>query len=71
MFQFFLFVGVTCFIISGLLVGAWVSGDRQRGNFHSETAVDRRLRTKIAYISFLVGILAFVISGIIYFLFKD
>ncbi|TWE07994.1 hypothetical protein FB550_1015 [Neobacillus bataviensis] len=68
MFQFFLIVGIVCIIISGVFIGAWVDGDRQRGNFYSETTEDRNSRTKIALISGLIGIIALVISGLIYFI---
>ncbi|MGG1397501.1 DUF5316 domain-containing protein [Bacillus salipaludis] len=68
MFQFFLIVGIVCIIISGIFMGAWVDGDRQRGNFYSETPEDRNFRTRIGLISGLVGIIAFLISGLIYFI---
>ena len=68
MFQFFLIVGIVGIIISGVFIGAWVDGDRQRGNFYSETPEDRNSRTKIALISGFVGIISLVISGLIYFI---
>lgn len=61
-------MGLVGIIISGIFVGAWVSGDRQRANFYTETPEDRNLRTKIALISGLIGIIALVISGLIYFI---
>ncbi|WP_342431595.1 DUF5316 family protein [Neobacillus sp. FSL H8-0543] len=66
MFQFFLITGIVCIIISGILVGAWVDGDRQRANFHTETSDGRSFRTKIALIFALFGIIDFIISGVVY-----
>jgi C4-dicarboxylate transporter len=66
MFQFFLITGIVCIIISGIFVGAWVDGDRQRANFHTETSEDRSVRTKVALIFALVGLIALIISVIIY-----
>ncbi|WP_419881660.1 DUF5316 family protein [Peribacillus sp. B-H-3] len=70
MIQFFLIVGVVGIIISGVFIGAWVDGDRQRGNFYSETPEGRNSRTKIALISGFVGIISLLISGLIYFIFQ-
>jgi hypothetical protein len=67
LFQFFLIVGIVCIVISGIFIGAWTDGDRQRANFNTETTEDRSFRTKIAGISGLLGIIAFAISGILYF----
>ncbi|AIE59398.1 DUF5316 family protein [Bacillus methanolicus] len=36
------------FMISGILIGAFVSGDRMRGNFYSETKEDRESNRKWA-----------------------
>ncbi|MDP4164624.1 MAG: DUF5316 family protein [Bacillota bacterium] len=68
MFQLFLIVGSVGIIISGVFIGAWTNGDRQRANFYSETTEHRSFRTKIALISGLIGIIAFVISGVIYYI---
>ncbi|MFD9627469.1 DUF5316 family protein [Peribacillus muralis] len=70
LFQFFLIVGIVGIVISGVFIGAWVDGDRQRGNFHSETSEDRNSRTKIALITGFVGMISLVISGLIYFIFQ-
>jgi hypothetical protein len=70
LFQFFLIIGIVSIIISGVFIGAWVDGDRQRGNFHSETTEDRSYRTKTALIYGLVGIIALIISGFIYFILR-
>ena len=68
LFQFFLIVGIVGIIISGVFIGAWTDGDRQRANFYTETTEDRSFRIKIALISGLVGIIALIISGVIYFI---
>ena len=68
MFQFFLIIGIVGIIISGVFIGAWTDGDRQRANFYTETTEDRSFRTKIALISGLIGIIALIISGVIYFI---
>jgi len=68
MFQFFLIVGIVGIIISGVFIGAWVDGDRQRGNFYSESPEDRNSRTKVGLISGIVGVISLVISGLIYFI---
>jgi hypothetical protein len=65
LFQFFIIVGIVCIIISGVFIGAWVDGDRQRANYYTATSEDRSFRTKIALISCLVGIIAFIIAGLI------
>ncbi|MFD0048001.1 DUF5316 family protein [Actinomycetes bacterium NPDC127524] len=70
MIQFFLIVGIVGIIISGVFIGAWVDGDRQRGNFYSSTPEDRNSRTKIALISGFAGIISLLISGLIYFIFQ-
>lgn len=41
------FVSVGCIIISGLLNGSFVSGDRYRANYLSETKNDRDKKSKI------------------------
>lgn len=67
MFQFFLIIGVIGILISGIFIGAWTTGQQQRGNFHSETEEHRGSRTKIALYSGLIGIISFGISALIYF----
>lgn len=68
MFQFFLIVGIVGITLSGIFIGAWTDGDRQRANFYTETTEDRSFRLKIALISGLVGIIGLIISGVIYFI---
>lgn len=70
LFQFFLIAGIVCIILSGILIGAWSDGEQQRAIYYTETPKDRRSKTKAALISGLLGIVFFVISGIIYYFFK-
>jgi amino acid transporter len=46
---------ITPLIISGIFIGAFVDGDRLRGNFHSETKEDRERNRKWASKLFLIG----------------
>jgi hypothetical protein len=68
MLKLFLTVGVIGIFISGIFIGAWTDGQKQRANFHSETENHRDFRTKIAIISGLVGLLSLGIGGLIYFM---
>ena len=68
MLQFFFIVGVVAILISGIFIGAWTDGQKQRANFYSETEEDRNFRTKIALYSGLAGVVSLAIAGLIYFL---
>lgn len=68
MLMLFLIVGVIGIIVSGIFIGAWTDGQQQRANFHSETEDHRNFRTKIAFISGLVGLISLGVAGLIYFL---
>ncbi|WP_123914529.1 DUF5316 family protein [Bacillus sp. FJAT-42376] len=68
MTQFFLYAGIVCIIISGMAIGAWVHGDRQRANFFSETKEHRNTKTRVAMYSGLAGIICLGISGLIWYL---
>jgi len=67
LFPFFLIVGLACIFISGVFIGAWTDGDRQRANFYSETPKNRKQRVNIGLLFGLIGVIALSISGIIYF----
>lgn len=54
--------GVVILIISGLLTGAFISGDRSRANYHQETEEDRTARAKQSQFLFLFGF-AFYSNG--------
>ncbi|KQL19914.1 DUF5316 family protein [Cytobacillus solani] len=66
MIQIFLTIGVFCIIISGLILGVWTDGERQRAVFHSESEQYRNLRTKIALYAGIVGVVSLSIAGIGY-----
>ncbi|MBN8252119.1 DUF5316 domain-containing protein [Priestia flexa] len=68
MVKLFLVIGIISIIISGISIGAWVNGEQQRANFHSETAEHRSVKTKVSMVSGLVGFLALSIARLIYFL---
>ena len=59
--------GVVIWIISGLLTGSFISGDRSRANYHQETEEDRTSRVKQSQFLFLFG-LPFIVMGITVYL---
>ncbi|MGV3464913.1 MAG: DUF5316 family protein [Heyndrickxia sp.] len=69
MFYYFLIAGLACIFISGIFIGAWTNGDRQRANYYSETSNNRNQRVKVGLVFGLFGVIALVISGILYFYF--
>ncbi len=68
MVKLFLVIGIISIIISGISIGAWVNGEQQRANFHSETAEHRNVKTKVSMVFGLVGIVALSAAGLMYFL---
>ncbi|MEK5391773.1 DUF5316 family protein [Margalitia sp. FSL K6-0131] len=67
MFRFFLIAGLVCIFVSGIYIGAWTDGDRQRANFYSETPKNRKQRVNIGLLFGLIGVISLLIAGIIYF----
>jgi drug/metabolite transporter (DMT)-like permease len=64
-------VVLICFGISGLLTNAFLSGDRIRATFHSETKEHREARTNWAIQLFLLGLpncAAAIVSAFILFI---
>lgn len=59
--------GVVIWIISGLLTGSFISGDRSRANYHQENEEDRTSRVKQSQFLFLFG-LPFIVIGIAVYL---
>ncbi|MDE3840883.1 hypothetical protein C0966_16555 [Bacillus methanolicus] len=49
-------IGLLAILASGLFVGAFVSGDRMRANFSSETKEDRSERLRTVNILLLFGL---------------
>ncbi|MFC5588128.1 DUF5316 family protein [Sporosarcina soli] len=68
MLNFFLIVGVISFVVSGIFIGAFTTGQQQRSNFHSETAEHYHFRTKIRLISGFIAFISFAILAFLYFL---
>ncbi|MFD3445407.1 DUF5316 family protein [Microbacteriaceae bacterium 4G12] len=66
LFNTLLAIGIGCIIISGLFVGAWVNGDMQRGNFHSETKQHRSFRERVGLWSGLTGLVFLGVAVIVY-----
>lgn len=62
LFNVFLSITAVCFLISGLSLGVWVSGDRQRANFHSETKEHRSYREKLSLWSGLLGVVFLLVT---------
>ncbi|MBN2981594.1 MULTISPECIES: DUF5316 family protein [Cohnella] len=63
-----LYVGIIFLFISGILIGAWTTGTQQRGNYYSENQNERKLKRKLAAITALISLLAFIIYGCFYLL---
>lgn len=61
--------GVVCFLITGLLSGAWTTGYQQRGNFYADSKDDRNHKKKAANGFFFAGIIFFIIAGVVYLMF--
>ncbi|WP_034301320.1 DUF5316 family protein [Bacillus cihuensis] len=68
MLQLFLIIGIVGIGISGVFIGAWTGGQKQRANFHSETSEHRNFRTKIALYSGGIGLISLGIEGFLFFL---
>lgn len=62
----FILIGIIGVGLSGITSGAFISGVQQRANFHSETKEHRRSNFKFSLWTGLVGILSFLLAGIIY-----
>lgn len=66
LFNVFVSITAVCFLISGLSLGVWVSGDRQRANFHSETKEQRKYREKLSLWSGLLGVVFLIVTILAY-----
>lgn len=61
-------IGIVAIIISGLTSGAWTSGMQARANFATETRENRDQRNKVGLYAGVIGIIAFIIAGMISYL---
>ena len=64
----YLTLGVISFGISGVMLGAWTDGQRQRDYYEAEESERRNIRLKRSFQFTFVGILSFVLVGIIHLL---
>lgn len=61
-------IGTVAIIISGLTSGAWTSGMQARANFATETRENRDQRNKVGLYTGIIGVVAFIIAGVISYL---
>ena len=64
----FLTLGIISFGISGVMLGAWTDGQRQRDYYAAEEGEQRNIRLKRSFYFACVGILSFILVGIIHLL---
>ncbi|WP_110926617.1 DUF5316 family protein [Bacillus massiliglaciei] len=68
MVKLFILAGAISILISGIFIGAWTGGQRERGHFHSETNEHRKFRTRIGMIFGVIGLLFLAAAGMAYIL---
>ena len=61
-------IGTVAIIIAGLTSGAWTSGMQARANFATEARESRDQRNKVGLYSGVIGVVAFIIAGVISYL---
>ena len=61
-------VGIICFGISGVMLGAWTDGQRQRDYYEAGESKQRNVRLKSSLVFAVFGILSFILVGIIHLL---
>ena len=64
----FLTLGIISFVISGVMLGAWTDGQRQRDYYEAEESERRNVRLKSSIVFAVLGILSFILVGIIHLL---
>lgn len=67
MVQFLLIIGAVGILISGISIGAWTDGERERGNIYSKIDKQKNTRTKISLYFGIGGIVSLIAAGIWYF----
>jgi len=55
-------VGIICVILSGISLNAFVNGNEQRANFHSETKEFRKERNSFGIKAGIIGLICLVIG---------
>ncbi|MBD8005056.1 DUF5316 family protein [Bacillus norwichensis] len=63
-------IGLLLLILSMIILGATVSGDRMRANFASESMEERHRRTTVSMRLFLMGLPNLVVSGCLFYYFS-
>ncbi|MEH7381740.1 DUF5316 domain-containing protein [Bacillus sp. JJ1533] len=48
-------LGVICFLLAGIVSDSFISGDRARANYYTETNHNRKKRFRYSYLFFLLG----------------
>ena len=61
-------IGTVAIVISGIFSGAWTSGMQARANFATETKEHRDQRNKFGLYTGVIGLIAFSIAGLIWYL---
>ncbi|MEH6936849.1 DUF5316 family protein [Bacillus sp. JJ664] len=64
----FIFIGIIGFLLSGITLGVFTSGEQQRANFYTQMKEDRKSNFKFSLWSGLVGMISFFIAGVIYYI---
>lgn len=64
----FIMIGIIGFLLSGITLGVFTSGEQQRGNFYTQTKDDRSSNLKFSLWTGLIGIISFLIAGVIYYI---
>lgn len=62
------YIGLGCLLFAGLFEGSFVSGDRIRANYSSETEDDRNQRRNISSSLFVVSIPNVLAAVLVYYL---
>ncbi|WP_367017661.1 DUF5316 family protein [Priestia koreensis] len=63
-----LIIGAMSVIVSGILIGAWVSGNGHRGNFYSETPEHQHIRIKAGIYTGIIGVICLIIASCLYYI---
>ncbi|MFS0824199.1 DUF5316 domain-containing protein [Bacillus sp. 1P02SD] len=48
-------LGIICFLLAGIVSDSFISGDRARANYYTESKQDRKKRIRYSYLFFLLG----------------
>ncbi|MBX4147444.1 DUF5316 family protein [Paenibacillus lautus] len=62
----FLYAGLACLLVTGLLSGMFTTGYQQRGNFYADSKDNRASREKVSIWFLLAGFVFLAVAGIVY-----